>query len=141
MNIIDEIHNDRLAIDYVRAYVFIREDLYQELLDISMFPYALRAIKMPWWKKLLVRLYLKFTRKPTDTLIYQTFLHHLLHLRQHINEYRQQPPSIGAIPDDEPLNFAITDHHARPIRIGYQLQNSWHHRPYTVDSSYSTVAK
>ena len=141
MNILDEIHNDRLAIDYIQPYVFIREDLYQELLDTSMFPHALRVIKLPWWKKLLVRLYLKLTRKSTETLIYQTFLHHLLDIRQHINEHRQQPPSINAIPDDAPLNFAITDNHARPLRVGYQLQNSWHHRPWTVDSSLSAVGK
>ena len=135
MNIQDEIHNDRLAIDYVKPYVLIREDLYKEMLDTSMFPYALRAIKMAWWKKLLVRLYLKLTRKPTEDIIYQTFLHHLLQLRKHINDYRQQPPAIKPIPDDMPLNFAITDNHARPLRVGYQLQNSWYHRPYTQHNS------
>ncbi len=167
MNIQDEIHNDRLAIDYIQPYVFIREDLYQELLDTSMFPHALRVIQLPWWKKLLVRLYLKFTSFPTfspfskhipslpagdglpvtlspfisDSLIYQTFLYHLQHLRTHINEFRTEPPSIPPISDDTPLNFAITDHNGKPIRVGYQLQNSWHHRPWTVDSSMRTVGK
>ena len=89
MNIQDELKNDRLAVDFEHCRVFIRQDLYGEMLDTSVFPHALRVIKMSWWKKLWICLCMKCFPKRCEQYVREgQFLYHLTRLSDYINEWK-----------------------------------------------------
>lgn len=117
MNIQDELKNDRLAVDFERCRVFIRQDLYGEMLDTSMFSHALRVIKMSWWKKLWICLCMKCFPKRCEQYVREgQFLYHLTRLSDYINE--------GKTGEHQgTMDFYIVDAEAKPLYVGIFTKN------------------
>ena len=128
MNIAQEIKDGRLAIDYTTPHIFIRQDLYKEMLCVDMLQIAMKVRKAKWYEKLLVclcKIWLFATGVSWENYLSDIkVMHHLKELRRHINS------SIGGvsgeqIKDNARLNFTITDENAKPIYAGYQQGDDW----------------
>lgn len=119
MNIQDELKKDRLAIDIKTPHVFIRQDLYQELLDTSMFPHALRVIRVAKWKKLLLKIFLIFNHDKYERMVLvEQFKYYLNRLIEYINEERIHVLGMSSSSVVSTLHFTITDADARPLYVG-----------------------
>lgn len=119
MNIQDELKNDRLAVDVEAPHVFIRSDLYRELLGTSMFSCALRVIKMPRLKKWLLKImqalnYKRFRRMITE----EQLKYYLAMLLAYVNDERMKEFGTPAISVVNTLYFTVVDEDVEPLYIG-----------------------
>lgn len=125
MNIQDELENDRLAVDAEAPHVFMRQDLYRELLDTSMFPYALRAICLSRWKKwLLIVLATLFPSKYEKLVMEGQFKFYLSRLTDYVNEERIKVLGMNPASVVKTLNFTVVDTEARPLYVGMYMQEN-----------------
>ena len=125
MKIQDELKNDRLAVDYEKPLVFIRQDLYRELLDTTMTPHAIKAMKAAWWRKLIVRTVAKLFPRWWDKYIMDMqFRFYMNRLMDHVNEERIK--SMGMVPEAvvNVLDFVVADEEAKPIWIGAYVKET-----------------
>lgn len=138
MKIQEELQADRLAIDYDTPHVLIRYDLYLDMLDASMFPYAWILKNMKWYERMLLRLTLAFEairgRRKEEVFSYLEALTSLKNIREFINEHRK---SLDELPMryTQPLNFTVVKLSSKPIYVGYQLGDDWHIKPHKQQNS------
>lgn len=128
MNIAQEIKGGRLAIDYATPHIFIRQDLYREMLRVDLLQIAMKTRKAKWYERLSVWLCKTWLFVAgiswEDYLSDIKVLHHLKEFRQYINSVRGGV-SGEQMKDDARLNFTITDENAKPIYAGYQQGDDW----------------
>lgn len=119
MNIQDEIKNDRLAFNFERPSVFIRKDLYWELRDTSMFPHALRVMRIAFWKRWILWLFSVLSHAEYELTVEEMqFKFYLNKLLDYVNEERVR--TLGMMPEAVvgQLNFAMVEDDGRPLWYG-----------------------
>ncbi len=127
MNIRDELKNDRLAVDVDTPHVFIRQDLYQELLDTSMFDFALRAHKMARWKKWLLKIVAILNHSWFEELVFEEQVKFYLdRILAHVNHERRSAGESDGVKKEEVhlLHFTVVDQDVKPLYVGIYDQKS-----------------
>jgi hypothetical protein len=110
MNIQDEIKKGRLYVDAESATVFMDRTLWGEILDTSMFPHALKVMKLAWWKRWLLWLVATFNHTKYERMIGDGQIRfYLMKLLDYVNGERIHTLGMDVSSMAVRLDFSVTE--------------------------------